>query len=297
MSAVLSTSHQHDDANGNSADPTPAVPPKLVVLLTYRVTVDAASIERINFEGWKEVLDAFGYASLTLQRCKEELALKSPHEVMTSLCPFTTKAEWVPLLNKRDVRLERDVRDLCFAEVMPIDGIKEFLIDCSKHAQTSVVLMSPFRETIARQLLDVAGLSPFVDLVHSYTEQEFGLLEACERLNMRPPKIPSSLRHRWEAEDEEAAKREEDEEVRDGNVASQPDEAQRCQFLSIASDADTLRFAEALGIPSIAVTCNLNDEEEDAHVSTHEEAALLTAGARCAVSDYTSLKYEYLPLR
>lgn len=297
------------------------MPPRLVVFLTYRTALDAASIDRINFEGWKEVLDAFGYASLTLHKCKEELALKSPHEVMTSLCPFTTKAEWGPLLNKRDVRLDRDVKELCFAEVMPIDGIKEFLIDCSKHAQTTVVLLSPFRETVARALLDTAELSGFVDVVHNYTEQEFGILEACERLCMRPPQIPSTLRHKWESEDEarkaeqqlaEAeevvdGKVEEEEHSQTGNAATnvrsssqegdQSNNAQRDCFLVIGSDVDTIRHAAAFGVPSIVISSNLNDEEEEMSVSSHDEASLLSAGARFVVPTYTSLKFEYLPLQ
>jgi hypothetical protein len=280
------------------------MPPRLLLFFHYRLLLESSSIDHINYVGWKEVWDAFGYESLTFQQCISEFALKSSQEVMTALCPFTTVAEWAPLLNKRDVRLERDINELCYAEVLPVRGIKDFIIDCSRHATVTVVFLSPFRETTARKILEIAEMNAFVDLVCCYTEREYGLLEAAERLNEKPPKIPSNLNHRWEAEEE--ARRLAGLPTDDSVAESH----QRSIFVSFESDVAGVQAAVTFGVVPVAVGYNrlgtaspnqegfdsVGDGEDDEEVPRNacSESQLLDVGAAVAIHDFSGLKYEYL---
>lgn len=286
-----------------AALPHTAMPQRAVLFFHYRSLMESDDIDQINFVGWKEVLDAFGYGELTYQKCVSDLALKSPHEVMTSLCPYTTRAEWAPLLNKRDTRLEKEISELCFAQVLPLRGIKDFIIDCVKHSNCTVVFLSPFRETAARQLLERAELGPFVDVVHSYTEREFGILEALEVLDVRPPHIPTALHHRWENEPPC---------TEEGELAP--------LILAFETDVQGVHFAKNFGVRSVVISYNplgveteaersphrhRGDERaaeeaamptsmEDGGNTKHDEAILLNSGASMVIKDFSLLKYEYL---
>lgn len=247
--------------------------PRLLLFFNYRSLFECADIDNLNYEAWKEVLDAFGYTKLDFARFLSEFALKSPAEVMKALCPFTTKAEWEPLLNKRNVRLTKETAALCFTEVMPIAGVREFIIDCSRNLPTVCIFVSPFNESVARILLDKAQISSYFDHVYNYTEREYAILEALEVLNAPPPTIPSDVRHRWERD-------------------SRPQQPQDV-IMSFECDVFGIETCTRYGVRPLAISYNCADDEERG-ATTSAVSALLAAGASLAVKDYTSMRYDYL---
>lgn len=188
-------------ANNGPAASTVVGTDRLVLVFDYRSLIESEDVDMINYEAWKEVLDSFGYGDLTFPHFMRSLVLKSPSEVMTALCPYTTKAEWGPILNKRTTRLGKDISKLCYAEMLPLAGARDFIIDCTKKALVTCVFLSPFPDDVTRRMLELAEVGPYIDLVHSYSDREFALLEALEMINIRPRRIPDGIEHRWSDDD------------------------------------------------------------------------------------------------
>ena len=249
-----------------------------VLLFNYRSLLDSAEFDRINFTAWQEVLDAFGYSHLTFDEFVKDLALKSAEEIMMGLCPMTTRVEWEPLLNKRTVRLEREIAQLCSVEVQAVNGLKDFIIDCAKAIPLQVVFLSSLSYDSSRTLLERADVSCFVDIVHCYQRREFAILDALEMLNVRPPKIPPRVHHRWEGEE--------------GHLSA------TSSVIVFEADPEGVKYARALGLKTIGVSFNNAEDGEEkgelAASSVSSDAELLRAGASCVVKDFSSFKYEYL---
>lgn len=233
---------------------------RLVLVFDYRSLVEAEDIDVINYEAWKEVLDAFGYGDLTFPHFMRSLVMKSPSEVMSALCPYTTRAEWSPVLNKRTTRLNKDISRLCYAEMLPIVGLKDFTIDCAKNALVTSIFLSPFPDDVTRRLLEIAEVSPYIDLVHSYVDREFALLEALEMINIKPDRIPEGIEHRWS---DDAKRTVVDEKGNVSLATTGSDEVSRAggvlnsaQIVVLASDTASCEAAAALGCKVIGVTYN-----------------------------------------
>jgi hypothetical protein len=249
----------------------------LVLIFNYRTIFDSSDIDRLNFSAWQEVLDAFGYSDLTFEGFLRDLALRSVEEIMMGLCPMTTRAEWDPLLNKRTLRLDREIGDLCSAEIRPLDGFKDFVIDCARHCPVKVIFLSPFSDGNSRTLLERADVTCFVDIVHCYPRREFAALDALEIIDAKPPRLPHSVRHRWER---------------------RADDAPHPLIVAFEADPEGVRYAKALGVQVVGVSLNNaeNTEElgEKATSSVLSDSELLRAGASCVVRDLTMLRYEFL---
>ena len=172
---------------------------RLVLVFDYRTLMDSDDLDAVNHQAWQEVLDGFGYQNLTFDHfMSTSMVHKSPSEIMKSLCPFTTRAEWTPLLSKRSLRLMKEVEDMCYTQVVPIGGLINFFVDCAHGALVTTILLSPFPDEVTRKLLDRAELSPYIDLVHSYEDRDYALLEALELIDAKPPIIPDNIiEHRW----------------------------------------------------------------------------------------------------
>ena len=283
------------------AAPVPPGAPteEVIVFLNYRTMFEADGLDTANLESWREVLDSFGYQGLTRFGFLRELALATPTEVMRSLCPYTTKAEYGPVLNKRLIRMEKELSELVRVEMLPITGIREFLVSCAKQsAKLTSVFLSPFSETNTRVLLEKTEMAPFVDFVHCYTEREYAMLEALEMLNVRPPHIPSHMNHRWEKPGEAPSK---------------------TPTRIVVFDADPIgvKYTQELGLCSIGISFNaFEDGVPDGQAASSEfkehtkalqdaadggsntgvagDAVLLQAGCVCVLRDFSSLQYEYL---
>lgn len=249
-------------AEGQSAThPSPVVgTDRLVLVFDYRTLVEAEDIDVINFEAWKEVLDSFGYGELSFPHFMRSLVFKSPSEVMTSLCPYTTKVEWGPVLNKRIMRLNREVSGLCYAELLPIVGVKDFVLDCTKKALVTSIFLSPFPDDVTRRMLELAELGPYIDLVHSYVDREYALLEALEMINIRPHRIPEGIEHRWSDDEHRTVVDDSGEVVRAPHGS---DEVSRslgvlnpAEIVVLTSDVYTCQKASELGCKTIGVTYN-----------------------------------------
>jgi phosphoglycolate phosphatase-like HAD superfamily hydrolase len=167
--------------------------PPLVVLLDYRAAMESVDLDAANFSSWREALDAFGYQTLDEETFLQDLALSTSAEVMMALCPYTTKEEWGPALNKRDVKLANEVDEMCFANLVPVPGVTDLVTNASKHRRTTVVLLSPFRDDITKQLLQTSGLTGLVDVVVCYTSLDVAVLEALAHLKCPPPTIPDKF--------------------------------------------------------------------------------------------------------
>lgn len=194
-----------DNTTAAAADSSSSAIQRLVLVFDYRSLFDADDVDAINHQAWQEVLDGFGYQGLTFEHfMSTSMVHKSPSEIMRALCPFTTRAEWTPLLNKRTVRLLRDMGDMCYTQVLPIGGLTNFFVDCAHEALVTTVLLSPFPDEVTRKMLERAELSPFIDLLHCYEDRDYALLEALELIDAKPPIIPADIQeHRWRHQMEE----------------------------------------------------------------------------------------------
>lgn len=271
----------------SSGNPLLPSPPRLVLLFHFRSLLESADLDRLHYEAWSEVLGAFGYTALPFASwAHDELSLKSAQEVMTSLCPYTTTGEWGPLLNKRDVRLQREVESLCLVEVLPLAGLREFLVDCARHSQLSVVCLSALPMAVMQLVLQKSELSAFVDLIVPYSEWEFGALEALEALRVRPPVLPTRLHHIWEGEEQGAHTEDTD----------QQQEEENTMIIAFDTECSGVRHHRAFGLTSIGVTANEWRSDDDVEVApaVASESALLQSGAAVVVKDYQSLRFEYL---
>ena len=100
----------------------PVADGKTVLLFELRTLIDCADLDALNLESWKQALGGFGYTHLTPAEYNSTLALQTPDEIMTALCPFTTRAEWGRFLALREVTLDEGVREFCRANVVPVPG-------------------------------------------------------------------------------------------------------------------------------------------------------------------------------
>jgi hypothetical protein len=118
-----------------------------------------------------------------------------------------------------------------------------------------------------------------VDVVCSYREREFAILEALEKLQIRPPTIPATIRHAWE-------------------VSSAKDRAEgQEEVLMISFECDEVgaRYARMYGVVPVGLTANAAAAMEEEPSGTACARALLAAGCATVVQDYHGLKFDYLP--
>jgi len=260
--------------------------PRFVFLFNYRTMFESSDLDRINFDAWREVLDAFGYDNLSYHQFLTTLSLEAPAQVMKALCPFTTRAEWDPVLNKRDVRLAKEVERLAHTDVRVLNGLKDFIIAASRIRPTTVVLVSPLPEQSTRGILRAASMESFVDVVHAYHEREFALLDALEVLNVRPRTIPTPIHHKWESD------------------AASADSEAECLTVAFEADPAGVAAAKQLGLISLGITfnpvsCEPSNEDEAAdggeRHSAKRDNELLCAGAATVLRDLVTMRPEYLP--
>lgn len=268
-----------------------------ILFFDYRTFFESADIDAMSQEGWLECLASFGYAELDKATFLKELALRTPSEIMMSLCPFTTAQEWGPALNKRDVRLTKEFGEFCSTNVLPLDGIRAFIMSSHMGAKITVALLSPFNEAHTEMLLKASNLRPLVDFVIPYHALDVAALEALEVIDVPPPRFPNTVSStRW-------AHRAPDEKL-----------ALPTRYLAFVSSAEVAKYMGGFGISSIGITRNNEDHEDDDDDCgasgrrpsrrnwpllpgcDSAETILSAPGALCrqVLSDYRGLTFEYL---
>jgi phosphoglycolate phosphatase-like HAD superfamily hydrolase len=261
----------------------------LIILLDYRAAVETVDLDAANEAAWRETLDSFGYQNLDSATFLQDLALSTSAEVMMALCPYTTKEEWAPALNKRDVRLAAAVDDMCYANIVPVPGVVDLITNASKHRRTTVVLLSPFREDITRQLATVSGLATVVDYVICYTALDVAVLEALAQLRCPPPSTPERFLAAMP------------------NAFADPDPAMTgadmVAFVSTTTGAKKMR---GYGVSLVGIVHNSCDQENDEFDEDDENPpvlagrddakALKDAGCELAVANYTFITPQHLSL-
>lgn len=202
-----------------------------------------------------------------------------------ALCPYTTKNEWEPALNKRDLRLAREVDEMCYANAVPVPGVLDLITNASKLRRAVVVLLSPFREDITRQLLDVSTLAGVVDAVVCYTSLDVAALEALAHLKCPPKTYPDKLASTV------------------SEMFTQPDpDLEGAEVVAFVSTATSARKMRAYGIVTVGVLHNSCDQEETAEddedftVLPGRDGAesMRAAGAILSVLNYTYITPQHL---
>jgi hypothetical protein len=197
--------------------------PRWLLLFDHRVLFDVSDADAVDAEAWAEALGAFGLAEINRAAYLESLAGRAEGDVMKTLCPFTTRAEWPSILNKRHVVLSREIADWCFANAVPVPGAADFLDACARELGAPAprgadddaaapaaaaaaaapatprpgclsLWLTPWKLEHARAALDVANLS---GLVAPYTVQstELALVQVLETFGLRPPVETPALVH------------------------------------------------------------------------------------------------------
>jgi hypothetical protein len=293
----------------------------LVLLFDCRCLFETTDLDAHNHAAWMETLDNFGYNSLDRASYVADLAFCTSYEVMAALCPFTTKAEWEPVLNKRTMRLQREVEDMCYANVVPIPGVVEFITGAARSAEYSsvtTVFLSPYEEAVTKRLLIASDLGPLVDLTVCYTARNTAVLQALEALKARPPVLPRSMVQvvdgdelPWFSEDPEGVARREGEGEAEhvARVAAQTVanaaalEAARLasgvevRAVGFASSRASVRDFAAFGVTVVGVEHNNHDQESDEPElleGCDAAADLLAAGSVTSMPTFKGLRAEHL---
>jgi len=237
------------------------------IFFSLRTVVEFDDIDRCSKEAWSETLDNFGY-TLTSDIYMRDLKDRTSDEVMKALCPYTTQMEWAPVVNKRDVRLRRELMELVEVECLPRDGAAQFLRDCYASGEAYIVITTNFIRDLAKCILEKAGLLPYVHAVCPYHELEFGLLDALEFLKIPPPTLPPNIRTEFDALPKAAS-------------ASGI-------FVCFACDVEAATEAKRLGFHLI-VGLDVTEEKEMTRT-------LLNTGAKSTLFDFKNFRFEYIKM-
>lgn len=261
----------------------------LILLLDYRSVIETVDLDAENFASWREVLDSFGYENLDDGTFVQDLALSSSAEVMMALCPYTTKNEWGPALNKRDTRLSAAVDEMCYVNVVPVPGALDLITAASRLRRAGVFVLSPFTPTVSETLLGKAGLDKLVDGVVCYESLDTAVLEAMSAAGRRPLTIPASAAA--------AASQ-----LFPRGRALPPDfaDADVVVFVSTSTAAKKCR---GYGVTVVGVEHNNRDQEVDYDgdfppmLPDRDSAAdLLESGCRLVVPDFRSVTPQHIVL-
>jgi phosphoglycolate phosphatase-like HAD superfamily hydrolase len=267
-----------------------ATHPPLVLLLDYRATIESVDLDAANQDAWREALDAFGYQNLDDATFLQQLALSTSSEVMMALCPYTTKDEWGPALNKRDVKLAAAVENMCYANAVPVPGIAELISTAARLRRTTVVMLSPFREDVTRALLQTCGLGNIIDAVVCYTSLDVAVLEALAALHCTPPSVPPRFADAMP------------------HAFADPDpEYEGADIVAFVSTSTAAKKMRGYGVSLVGVLHNSVDQEEDGANNDDESdpevlpgrddaTALRAAGCELAVIDFTHITPGHLSL-
>ena len=241
--------------------------PAYYLFFPLRSLLEFDDIDRCCLEAWSETLENFGYTVLTRELYQRDLRDRTGSEVMKALCPYTTQMEWGPVVNKRDVRLRRELDALVEVEALPRDGARNFLRECRATGETFIVVTSNFGEDIVKGLLDKAGLASLVHAVVPYHELEFGIIDALEILKVPPPRLPPNIRTEFDI---------------------LPTLVSAGIFVCFPCDKQTTVEAKSLGFGLV-----IGIDTSDAGEHTRE---LLEAGAKSTVADFKRMSFEYVKM-
>lgn len=161
-------------------------------------------------EAWQEALGAFGLGDLTRELFMENVSQRSDSEVMMATCPYTTRLEWPSVLNKKRVRITREVSEWCFANAVPVPGLVDFLERCDKQFASAsaasaadasscgpgmlALWMTPWTAEQGQRALAAAGLKAVV-VPTQVQHSQFAFFDTLEAFGLRPPlETPDALR-------------------------------------------------------------------------------------------------------
>lgn len=136
MAAIAAAAQERQQAAAVAAsairhpDRIPA--PAWLLLFDHRSLFDVTDADYAEMAAWEDALGSFGVEDLTRETFLANMSQRSDSEILTAMCPYTTKMEWPSVLNKKRVKISKLLGEWCAANAVPVPGLVEFLESCHR---------------------------------------------------------------------------------------------------------------------------------------------------------------------